>query len=175
MEVGVAVGHAELVALFGAENVVSVDRASVAGLGLHGVAARVLTEVGLPTAPAQALPADSVSLFTAIPPAPAGASHVRIGRLLEDAVDACVDQRTGAVVGHLGVDGAEVFVSSDLALFVETLCRVNRLAIEHADTVGDAFVAAAVTLERDLRALDPPALADDTWWTSVVEELQQFG
>jgi hypothetical protein len=177
----VTVGHAELVALFGAEHVVRVAEGSVAGLGLGGVAARVLTEVGLPTGPARGLPADSVSLFAATPPVPDGDSLVRVGRLFEDAADvgaggveantAVVDRRTGAVVGRFGA-GAEIFVSSDLALFVETLYRVNRLAVEHADDVGDELAAAAAALEDDLRTLDPPAFAHDAWWPSVLEELQ---
>ncbi|MCW6009391.1 SUKH-4 family immunity protein [Micromonospora sp. CPCC 205371] len=163
-----AVSRADLVELFGEEHLVTVRPAALAGLGLDPTAVRVLTEIGLPDAPARGLPPDVPPLLVVTPPQPAG-RYVRIGRLMGDAADACVTPETGAVVGLFP---GEVFVSSDLDRFVETLYLVNRMNAEHVDADDDEFQRAADELYERLAVLDPPAMAGDAWWASVVQEMQ---
>jgi hypothetical protein len=178
--VTVAVSRADLVRLFGGENLVTVEPAALSGLGLDPEASRILTGIGLPTAAARGLPSEVVPLLTVTPPEPVerpgtGIRYVRIGRLLGDAADAYVDPRTGAVVAvTLDERGAEteVFVNSDLARFVETLYLVNEMGVEQVDADEEEYLTAADDLHERIAALDPPAMADDGWWAAVVQEMQ---
>jgi hypothetical protein len=42
----------------------------------------------------------------------------------------------------------------------------------HVDANGEEYQRAADELHDRLSSLDPPAMADDSWWTSLVEEMQ---
>jgi hypothetical protein len=178
--VAVAVTREDLVELFGEENVVKVPSEALAGLGLDPQTSRVLTDVGLPAAAACGLPPEATALLNVVPPAPvdrprAGTRYVRFGRLLEDAAEACLDPRAGTVVAlTTDADGAEieVFVNSGLILFVETLYLVNQTNSDQADADEQAYARAVDELHDRLAALDPPAMADDSWWAGVVQEMQ---
>lgn len=98
--------------------------------------------------------------------------YVRVGRLLGDAADACVEPRDETVIGLFS--GEEVFVGSSLDLFVETLYLVNRMALAHVDATDDRRARAVDELFERLSTLDPPAMADNGWWVSLLDEMR-FG
>lgn len=139
----------------------------VAALGVPALAARVLTETGLPNA--------VDTLFTAaarLCPAPTGLG-TEFGTAWHDEYTLLVTPGEGVAAWH--PDGATAFVNTDLDRFLaflrhaEPVFRGSEQAgaglIERADYLAD------LDRRRDaLRTLDPAALAEDGWWAGVVEE-----
>lgn len=163
------IGRADLIELFGEEHLVTIERAVLAGLGLGPVAVRVLADVGLPAAPARGLSPEVVPLLRVTPLGSVG-RYVSFGYMLENSVTVCVDPRTDAIVGL--TDREQIFVNSALDLFVETLYWVNRVGRDQVDATGEEYAQAADELHDRLSSLDPPAMADDAWWASVIHEMQ---
>ncbi|MFB7269228.1 SUKH-4 family immunity protein [Streptomyces sp. NPDC056244] len=174
--------HAELVHLFGEDNVINLDANASAARGISAEDAKVLAEVGLPTF-VDVLFTLKVhgppKIFTVLPVG-SGSESVNIF-ILGSPTDSpelryFLDLKRGYVVLlSRGPDGPQAeIVNSSLTQFIEFLYRVALHKQSTAEATAEERSRGAYDLHAYLAERDSMAFAaPDSWWSIVLNALKQ--
>ncbi|NEB02474.1 SUKH-4 family immunity protein [Streptomyces sp. SID13726] len=172
--------HDEMTELFGADRVVTLDRAVAEERGLSEADAEVLCEVGVPVFVDVLFTLDTADdgpdPFTVVPVA-AGGEETRIlvlgGPTDDPEMRYCLDLDRGYVILlSFGDDPRAEIVNRTLADLVEFLYRFA-LRTRHLERAADQDRAPYTDkLVEYLKSRDPYAFAQpDSWWSMVFEQV----
>lgn len=176
--------HAELVRLFGADEVITLDPADAEAHGLRPADAQVLCSVGLPVIADIFFTMKVDGDFDALTLFEAESQHGPVRLLIlgkaatDDRIRYCLDIDSGLVL-TLGLDGgvpqdAEP-VNSTLDDFVEFLYRISLRSVELAGSTAEEARPYTEQLMATLQARDERAFTTDSLWAVAFAAYLQSG
>ncbi len=85
----------------------------------------------------------------------------------------CVDPKTGEVIQIVGPKRQRVFVNTNLSSFSDTIQAVSRGFPYYSKySTDDEIEVAATRIEETVRTIDPRAIEDGGYWSTVVSDVR---